>query len=282
MTTHSATLRGVQVGDGTSYKFESEPEGLGLSRFNASRSQRPGEDGNRPSGPDTLTSREIVFSVEVWDGSTFDGGGAAAVEALLDPLLAAWAPVRAGVLPLTLNISGVDRVMYGRPVEAPVDLSGLLYGFARARLVFEATDPRKFAATASSIVLGLSGGGGGLTYPLTYPLSYGAGSDSDGSADNEGTTGSTWTASIVGPVTNPRLTLGSSGQYVELEGDVPAGSTLVLDSSTRSVLLDGSPRQTWLTLPSRWWQLATGVNTVRFRASSGTGVCTFSWRSAWQ
>ena len=279
MTAHSAVLRGVTIGDGTSYRFDVEPDGLGLARFAATRLQRQWTDGNQALGADRLVAREVVFSVEVWDGSTFANGGAAAVEALLAALLAAWAPVRSGSLALTVNIAGTDWVLFGRPVEATVDATGLLYGWARARLVFEATDPRMFSAAEASIVLGLVAGGG-RTYPRTYPLTYGAGSDSDGVAVNAGTFETDWVATIVGPVTTPRITLGETGQLVELDGDVPSGSTLVVSSADGSVLLDGSPRPGWPTLLSRFFKLPAGSNTIRFRAASGTGSCTFSWRHA--
>ena len=122
--------------------------------------------------------------------------------------------------------------------------------------------------------------GGGRTYPRTYPMTYGAGSDSDGTAVNAGTFETDWTATIVGPVTTPRITLGETGQLVELDGDVPVGSTLVVSSVDGSVLLDGSPRPGWPTLLSRFFKLPAGSNTIRFRAASGTGSCTFAWRDA--
>lgn len=279
MTAHSATLRGVQIGDGTSYKFELEPEGLGPGRYLTARLERLWSDGAQVLGADRMASRSVTFAVEAWDGSTFADGGAEAVEALLAPLLAAWAPVRSGVLPLTLNLSGTDWVLFGRPVETSVDATSLLYGFARVRLVFEATDPRLFSASESSLVLGLNAGGG-VEADVTAPVTAGAGSDSDGTAVNAGSFETEWSATITGPVTTPRLTLASSGQFVELDGTVPAGSTLTVSSSDGSVLLNGSPRQSWPTLLSRFWKLPAGSNTVRFRAASGTGSCMFSWRDA--
>ena len=280
MTAHSATLRGLVIGDGSPYKFDREPEGLGVGRYSTARIERLWTDGTFVAGADRLTAREVTFSVEAWDGRDFAGGGSAGVETLLQALQAAWAPVRVGTIPLTLNLAGTDRVLFGRPIAVDVDAEGLLYGFARVRLVFEATDPRLFSEVQSSVVLGLAVGGG-MTFPLTFPLTFGAGSDSDAAAVNAGTFETTWTATITGPVTTPRITLASTGQFVELDGTVPAGSSLVVSQADGSVLLDGSPRQSWVTLPSRFFTLPPGSNTIRFRAASGTGSCTFSWRSAW-
>lgn len=196
-------------------------------------------------------------------------------------LAAAWGPVRSGVILLSLEMGLGPMVLFGRPLSCPLDFT-LLHqeSHARARCVFEATDPRMFSASVSSITLGLSSGGG-MTFPLTFPLTFGAGSDSDGSAVNAGTFETTWTATIVGPVTTPRITLGATGEVVELDIVVPTGSTLVVSSADGSVLLNGSPRQSSVTLLSRFFALPSGTNTIRFRAASGTGSCTFAWRSAW-
>ena len=275
---YQATLRGLTIGDGTDFEWETAPEGLGLPQFETSRVQRVAVDGRRPMGPDLLGSRMVTFNVEIWAGP----GGTVLVESLMDELKQAWAPVRSGTIPLTFDLEGGERLLVGRPAACDIDLSALIYAksHGRARLVFEATDPRLYAETLSSVVLGLTVGGG-MVFPLTFPLTFGAGSDSDGVAVNEGNTDAPWTATIVGPVTTPRITLGATGEFLELDGVVPSGSTLVVDSATQSILLDGSPRQSWQTLLSRWWSLAPGSNTVRYRASSGTGSCTFSWRSAW-
>lgn len=269
-----ALLRSLRIGEDSAYPFASMPSGIGVDNVRAAIAPQ-GVDGQRFLGGDRLNARLITFDLHI----IADTSAARLIAA--EALQAAWGPVREGTIDLTLAVNGVERLVSGRPLRCDILLDKLTKGSLRARCSFETSDPRFFGATANSIVLGLSGGTGGLEYPLTYPLTYGAGSDSDGSALNAGNIETSWTATIIGPVTVPRLTLGSTGQYIELDGTIPDGSTLVLMSATRSILLNGSPRQTWLTLPSRWWSLVPGVNTVRFRAASGTGACTFSWRSAW-
>lgn len=280
MTAYTATLNGVTIGDGTGYLWQTEPQGLGPGAYSTARTKLAGVDGSRPSGGDTLPSRLVVFDIEIFDGRTYDEGGTLAVEEAADVLKAAWAPVRSGVTQLELELANGPRILYGRPIEVEIDGSDMLFGKARARLVFEATDPRFYASTVDSNVLGLTEGGG-MTFPLTFPLVFGASSDSGAAAVNAGTIEAPWTATITGPMTDCRLVLAETAAEVVIDGEVPAGSTLVLSSADRSVLLDGSPRQSWLTLSSRWWQLSPGSNTVRFRAASGSGTCTFSWRSTW-
>jgi hypothetical protein len=270
---YTAVLNGVTIGGASVYRWRVSPEGLGVGGIRTSSIVRAQVDGVRPSGVDTLPSRLITFDLW-WEGATPQ-----LCEQLARQLAAAWTPQRTGVTTLALSVVDVDYVLFGRPRKFDLDLSTIYNGFARARCVFEATDPRLFTSTVSSITLGLTAGGG-MTFPLTFPLTFGAGSDSDGIALNTGTYRTPWTATITGPVTTPRLTLGSTGEYVELDGDVPAGSSLVVSSDDQSILFNGSPRQSWLTLASRWWSLPAGANTVRFRAAAGSGSCQFSWRSA--
>ena len=192
----------------------------------------------------------------------------------------AWAPVTSGIIALSLTLANSERILYGRPIVSEFNMGDMHHGRARCRLVFQALDPRLFSTTESAVTLGLSDPGG-FTFPLTFPLTFGVSGNSDGQAVNAGTYSSDWTASIVGPVTDPKILHSDSGQYVEMSGTVPAGSVLLVSSADKSIILNGSPRQSWLTLTSRWWELASGSNTIRFRAASGTGSATISWRDAW-
>ena len=271
--TYSANLNGVDMGGETIYRWRTTPTGMGHGTIAGSLITRAGVDGVFPLGTDTLPARIIAFDL-YWVGDD-----AAAVERSGRTLAIAWTPQRSGTTNLTFTVADDELVCFGRPRLFEMDLSYASSGHGRARCEFEATDPRLFSSTTNSIVLGLVAGGG-RTYPRTYPLTYGAGSDSDGVAVNAGTFETDWTATIVGPVTTPRITLGETGQLVELDGVVPSGSTLVVSSADGSVLLDGSPRPGWPTLVSRFFKLSAGSNTIRFRAASGTGSCTFSWRHA--
>ncbi len=275
MDIYTASLRGVITGCGTEYKWAQFPSGLMTSEYRTNRLMVGDAWGVRPSGADQMPSKMVTFDININQPAN-----PALTELLLSDLAESWAPVESGVIALAISTNAGERVMFGRPVSFAGDLSEIRFDKARARCVFEATDPRLFGASVSSIVLGLTAGGG-LTFPMTFPLTFGAGSDSDGSAVNAGNTSTPWTATIVGPVTTPRITLGETGEYVELDGVVPSGSTLIVNSDDQSVLLDGSPRPSWQTLLSRWWTLPRDTSTIRYRAASGSGSCTFAWRSAW-
>lgn len=274
MSEYTAVLNGVTIGGASPYRWAVVPTGLGHGAMQTASLQRPSTDGIQVLGVDTVSARQITFDLW-WDAATPAG-----CEQLARALAAAWRPQRSGVIPMELSVVDTDYILFGRPRSFELDLSTVYNGHARARAVFEATDPRLFSLALSSVVLGLNVGGG-MTFPLTFPLTFGAGSDSDGVAVNTGTFETTWTATIVGPVTTPRITLAATGQFVEFDGTIPAGSTLTVSQTDGAVVLDGSPRQSWVTLPSRFFTLPPGSSTIRFRAASGTGSCTFSWRSAW-
>jgi|GEM_PF-5750205 len=272
MSIYTAELRGLSMGVGTAYQWRKPPTGFGVGSYRTARLERQFSDGTQSLGGDLLPSREVAFDIQIT-------GTPESIEAALLALSVAWAPVRSSVVPLSVTLTGDTRTLFGRPIGVEFNIEQMDLNLAYARCVFEATDPRMFSAAESSISLGLVAGGG-APFDLTFPLTFGAGSDSDGTAVNSGTFETNWTATITGPVTTPRITLASTGEFVELDIVVPAGSTLVVSSADGSVLLDGSPRQAAVTLLSRFFVLPAGSNTIRFRAASGTGSCTYAWRSA--
>lgn len=189
---------------------------------------------------------------------------------------------------LTLQIPGVAR---GTSIQAnarvrrlalPVDRSYSL-GLATAVVEFHCTDPRIYSSSLTSLSTTQAVSGGGLTFPAVAPLAF-AGVASGGlvTATNAGEFGAPWTATISGPVTDPRIENVSTGQTVAFVGTVASGQTLVVSSLNRTVLLNGTTsRYSWLVGSSQWFDLAAGDNTIRFAGTSGTGSMTFNFRSVW-
>ena len=273
MTAYTATINGLDLGEGTAYRFQEFPQYLDPGQYLTARVQRQAIDGTRPAGPDVLPSRELVFVVQMIDTDVD-------AELLMFDLVAAFGPVRSGTIPFDFTAPGTALRVLGRPLGVTPSTNFTKYGKTLARCRFEATDPRLFSQTEQSMVLGLTGSGG-FTFDLTFDLTFGTSGDNDGTATNEGTWETSWQASIAGPVTNPEITLGETGEKLDLDITVPAGSTLTLDQWSQSVLLNGSPRQNAVSLTSRWFTLAPGNNTIRYRAASGSGQMTLTWRSAW-
>lgn len=169
------------------------------------------------------------------------------------------------------------KVYRGRPLSCVPVLDGSDTGSARC--TFTVADPRWYSTT-KSVNVTVASMSGGITTPIDTTggiTSTGSGSSGDVTVVNAGTAPAPWTAYINGPVTTPRLILG--GQTLELLGDVPAGSTLVVDSYNGTIRLDGASRP-WKSFESVWWEIPPGTSTFSFRAVTGTGTATLIWQDA--
>ncbi len=153
----------------------------------------------------------------------------------------------------------------------------------RSTVQLRANDPRIYADDQSSGSADVAAATTGVEFDATPDFDFGgAASGGTINAANVGDFPAPWTATIVGPLTNPRLTLAATGEQVSLVGDVELGDVVSLDSLARSILLNGSAsRYEWLEAGSVWFDLAPGDNEVQFAADAGTGTCSLSWRSTW-
>ena len=97
-------------------------------------------------------------------------------------------------------------------------------------------------AVFGSTTLSSAAGGTGLTYPLTYPLDYGVPPGvTPGAvfAPNAGSATYWPRLRIDGPVPNPVITLGETGDQIAYFGTVEAGQWLDIDCANRRVLMNG-------------------------------------------
>ena len=128
-------------------------------------------------------------------------------------------------------------------------------------LTVTAPDPLKYGPpTFATATLSTATPGAGKVYPVAYPLDYGiAPGVTPGalSVANAGTASYWPRLRILGPVTNPVVTLVESGAWVRYTGSLLAGQWLDFDMANRRVLLQGqvSVRQSvssagdWLSVP---------------------------------
>jgi hypothetical protein len=128
-------------------------------------------------------------------------------------------------------------------------------------LTVTAPDPLKYGPpTFATATLSTSTPGAGKVYPVAYPLDYGIAPGVTPGAvavANAGTAAYWPRLRILGPVTNPVVTLVESGAWVRFTGSLLAGQWLDLDMANRRVLLQGqvSVRQNvsssgdWLSVP---------------------------------
>lgn len=189
---------------------------------------------------------------------------------------------------LTFTIPGVAAGLTAqvgakvRRLSLPADRSYSL-GVATANVEFHCTDPRIYSSTLTTLTTSQAVSSGGLVFPAVAPLAF-AGSASGGqvTATNAGEFAAPWTATIAGPVTDPRIENITTGQTLAFVGTLAADQSLVVSSLDRTVLLNGTAsRYSWLVGTSQWFDLAAGNNAVRFAGTSGTGSMSLTFRSVW-
>jgi hypothetical protein len=159
---------------------------------------------------------------------------------------------------------------------------------ARVDATFICYDPVKYGPE-STVTTGLPTPGGGLEYPLGDPggaLYYGAlGTLGRVTLTNEGTA-DTWPVFEVSGtlVDGFQLRRIDTGDVLQYDRVVPAGTTVTIDCRTGAVLIDGvSDGSTYLTRDDFFSVPARGSCEVQFSAvSTGTdAMLTARFRSGW-
>lgn len=146
-------------------------------------------------------------------------------------------------------------------------------GHHRIRLQWVASDPRRYDFLAyTSPVLGMPGGAvTGITFPITFPITFGGGVASGSlSLPNTGNAPAFPVFTLTGELSAPVITRSDTGQRLQFApsfvlGD---GQTLVVDTGTRSVLMDGVSRRDALVVAD-WFTLPRNSNTVVALGSTG-------------
>ncbi len=163
-------------------------------------------------------------------------------------------------------------------------------GHHRIRLQWVCTDPRRYDMTAyTSPVLGMPGGiTTGITFPLTFPITFGGGVASGSlTLPNAGNAPAYPVFTLTGPLSGPVITRSDTGQKLQFAPsfDLLEGQTLVLDSGTRSVILDGSVSRRDALVVADWFTLPRNSNTVVTLGSTGgydsSAGLTAAYRMPW-
>jgi hypothetical protein len=278
------TSAALLIGDDTDFMWVREgPHWWGAPEIRTTDIPRSGADGST-LGRDLLGKHVTTLQVTILGDDESDVGDK------IDAWKAACAHTPEGLIAVRANLLGRTRVRYGRfriPGEADAALARNGY-VAIGSAQFEVLDSRTYGDTAHTAVTGRVQEGSGFTPPFTPPFTLGASVGGTVDAFNAGNTTAPWTARLDGPLTYPTVTHLESGQRLSLaltaNGgiDLAAGQWIDLDSTNRSVLLNGTAdRRTQLTIDSTWWELAPGSNTFELSADTGTGTLTVSWRDVY-
>lgn len=232
-------------------------------------------------GDDFYLGREIIVPVEITgdDSDAWESNLASLKQAMdVDP--------DAGEDALVFQVPGVaggQKVQVSarpRGLAVPMDLN-YYYEIPIVTLRFLATSPDIVAnteTTATSAIL--TSGSTGAPWDFTWDLSWGALFPTSFFVTNSGTRRAEWTATIPGPVTNPTLTHVGQSRSLEFTIDIVAGDELVVDSATRTVILNGTANR-YSTLTGTWFTLAPGVNELSYGADAGTSTVEIVYRSTW-
>jgi hypothetical protein len=232
------------------------------------------------AGQDLVPSTAIIIETNFGDGLGESTG--AEVEELMDSLSGAWRPGPDTYLRLCMR-NGSIRRRFGRCRGFDGDESQMVRGYAEAVCEFVTTDPRAFSDDLYSSVVAFPAMTEGRTYPLTFPRVYGTtGGGGTILATNAGTANVPWVARLDGPLVNPTIEHTDQSRTISLVGTVAVGEYVEIDSTLKTVLLNGTAsRYDWVTAGSEWFDLTPGTNTIRLGGASGTGTLTLNWRDGW-
>ena len=129
--------------------------------------------------------------------------------------------------------------------------------------------------------------GGSTTFPMEFPVVFGASaSQGAGPIINEGDLPSYPTISIYGPLSKPRVTNVSTGEFIELDINLASASesaTITYDQDSLSVTSNNTNVYGKLTTGSTLFKLKPGENNLLFSGSSvGTSAnVTVTWFDTW-
>lgn len=179
-----------------------------------------------------------------------------ALEALVDALSAAFMPSRMNV-PLTFKQPGRTELRsYCKRLRAawPYDLDRTL-GYTEWAVGLKAGDPRLYAETESVL-------------------------NAAGVAVNAGRFPTDPVVTIVGPALNPRVTNTTTGEFVQVNTNLAAGQTLIIDPFEKNITVNGATVYHLRETGSSWWDLEPGNNNIAVTGLTG-GTFEMRWRSAW-
>src|SRR5436190_22227425 len=235
------------------------------------------------AGTDYYRGRTVTITVNVYadDATTFNTAVANLGRAFAAPL--------ATPLPLSFTIPGISdglaAILNLRPrkLSAPYAVGTIGGRSAQVAVELYATDPLIYSAAETVAAIGLSTSGVGLQFNLTFNLSFGGATSFGGAVLlNSGSATAPAVIRINGPVTNPTVRNVTTGQSLNLTTTLVAGEFVNLDTSARTVMLNGTAdRYSLLTTP-QWWGLVPGLNEIRYFADvTVASISIVTYRSAW-
>lgn len=239
-------LRGLLMGRGTPFPIDSI-EGLGVPAMRTQDQDLADDDGAEPTGPDLLEPRQLLVSLGVYADT------AAELRQLLDDLVVAWAPMRAGTLEAALWIHGWPaQLIRVRPRRAPLT-QAFWESHGQTQLVGELwmPDPYLYALEEETVDVQLAIGATSATV-----------------AEAVAGTGRTRpVVTITGPARDPVLTIDppdAPARALRFDVDLQAGETLVADVAAKRIEIDGVDAFAARAADLQWPELRPGANDLTY------------------
>ncbi|MEB0288677.1 phage tail family protein, partial [Cryobacterium sp. 10S3] len=127
--------------------------------------------------------------------------------------------------------------------------------------------------------------GGGVTWPIAWTPVVWAPGGLPTTITNTGNLATYPMITLTGPATNPTITNISTGQFFSIQGLTTTGTdVIVIDMLNRTVLLNGGPILTYVTVTSSWFPLLSGSNSIKLTTGNSLDTVTgvISWRSGYR
>lgn len=142
-------------------------------------------------------------------------------------------------------------------------------------------DPRRYGA-AKDLTMNLPSTSGGLRFPVRFPVRFtGSMTAGDASATNDGNIDAPVKVTFTGPLTSPRLTNQTTGQWVQYNDTLATADDFVviyLRNPLVALLQDTALRTGKVsTGGGGTWGLKPGANQLGFRAGGGSGTAYLEW-----
>lgn len=260
----------------------------------------PFVDITRVIGFDSAPYRETIRDHEGTDGGFIDAefergrdialegivyGDVETIETYLDDLKENYAP-RQSPVALVYKMPGVDeRTIFVKPRGARYDVdTARRIGSTPIQFMLYAEDPRQYTNVLNSTAIAFGGlATTGFGFNFGFNLSFGAVVPVGGTYVTVGGNRPTPpTFTISGPVTNPRIINITDSKSLDFTISLGALDSMVVDTATRSVVVNGYENRRDALTTLDWFFLNPGDTFIQFGGGTGSGSLTVSYRNAWR
>lgn len=285
---------GTVIGNGTSVGLLGISGLRSLPGLHANDLDKAQADGSSP-GTSYLSERPVGFQFRI---SSPPGG----LEAAVASVSASWQNIKdpssvamVGGDYLTQQATGGSKpvsalqvqlpgrpaplFLLGKPTkfDLPIDVD-YQYQFVVVSTEWTVPDGVLYdAGVVASPAIGLPTSVAGAAFPAPFPISFGASSGGSATITNGGTYDAKPVFQFTGPLIRPRVTNGSTGDFIQLNLTLGVGDVVTVDTQSKVVRLNGVNRNNTVDIGTTFFSLPSGPTTVQLTSGDGaptTGTLT--------